>query len=121
MTIQTSFKAEKTFSDRGHFPYPFARSGELSKKQATLLEQHGRAYKDLESGEREPITPEEVEFLRFCHNEKAAETEHEKIWQMYQRHLVKRNFYISMGREDRSNSSGPADEPIEVEMEDSDA
>ncbi len=120
MTTQQPFKAEKTFSDRAHFPYGFARSGEFSKKQATLLELYGRAYKDIQDGERTPVTPEEAEFLRFCNNEKEAETEHEKAWQLYQRHLVKKHFYISMGREDRPNSSGAADEPIEVEMEDSD-
>ena len=50
MNTIASFYSQKTFSDRLHFPYGFARSGQLSKKQADLIERHGEAYKNLASG-----------------------------------------------------------------------
>ncbi len=116
MTEQVSFKATKIFVDRAHFPYGFARSGDFTKKQTALIEAHGQAYKALDSGEREAVTDEEREFVRFCRHEKAAETDHEKVWQLYRRHLGKRQFYISMGRDDRANSTAIEDsEPLETE------
>ena len=83
MNTIASFYSQKTFSDRLHFPYGFARSGQLSKKQADLIERHGEAYKNLASGHQQPATAEEQEFVRCCNQLKEAETEHEKVWLFY--------------------------------------
>jgi uncharacterized protein YifE (UPF0438 family) len=80
-----------------HFPYGFARSGQFSKKQAALIELHGEAYKNLNSGQQYPNTPEEHEFVRFCNQLKEAETEHEKVWIFYLKYTGRKVKYVSIG------------------------
>ena len=97
MNTIASFYSQKTFSDRLHFPYGFARSGQLSKKQADLIERHGEAYKNLASGHQQPATAEEQEFVRCCNLLKEAETEHEKVWLFYLKYTGRKLSYVSMG------------------------
>lgn len=97
MNSSASFYSPKVFSDRLHFPYGFARSGQLSKKQADLIERHGEAYKNLASGQQEPVTAEEQDFVRCCNQLKAAETEHEKVWAFYLKYTGRKLSYVSMG------------------------
>ncbi|WP_320821863.1 DUF413 domain-containing protein [Reinekea sp.] len=97
MNSNESFYSLKAFADRLHFPYGFARSGQFSKKQATLIEQHGEAYKNLASGQQAPNTPEEQEFVRLCHGLKDAETEHEKVWAFYLQFTGRKVRYVSIG------------------------
>jgi len=97
MSSSESFYSLKVFADRLHFPYGFARSGQFSKKQATLIEQHGEAYKNLASGQEAPTTPEEQEFVRFCNGLKKAETEHEKVWAFYLNYTGRKVRYVSIG------------------------
>jgi uncharacterized protein YifE (UPF0438 family) len=91
------FQSQRTFFDRKNFPYGFARSGVFSNRQAALLESHGQAYSNLAAGIRTPEGPEEVSFVAFCQGLKEPTTEHEKIWDIYQRTIgAKQLGYISM-------------------------
>lgn len=83
MTTIESFKTDKKFLARQHFPYGLTRSGEFTTNQVRLLEAHGYAYEALSQGTREPVTADEEQFLAFCHGDKPAESAHEKVWQKY--------------------------------------
>jgi len=83
MSTAVSFVSHKKFYGEEHFPYGIARSGEFTRKQASLLEDHGTAYYELHHGLRTPSTVEEKAFLKVCTGEKAAQTPHELAWQRY--------------------------------------
>lgn len=74
------FESKKAFYATEHYPYGLAKSGEYTKKQASLLELHGWAYQDLCSEEREPIGEEEKAFVLVCRGEMKPITDHEKVW-----------------------------------------
>lgn len=84
MGESNSFQAERKFWDDRRFPYGFARSGDFTIAQATLLETHGNAYAALASGERQPKSELEKDFVAFCQGSKPAESVHEKTWKRYQ-------------------------------------
>jgi hypothetical protein len=80
MSEQHSFKSDSKFYALEHFPFGIDRSGEFTRDQALLLEQHGYAYQALSSGERQPVTAEERDFVAVFNGEKPATTAHEKAW-----------------------------------------
>ena len=83
MQNSKSFNSEKKFLGLDLYPYGLSRSGDFTRKQAALLEQHGEAYKELQTGIRKPVTREEKEFVAACRGEKEPETEHELVWFKY--------------------------------------
>ncbi|MDU8925019.1 DUF413 domain-containing protein [Pasteurellaceae bacterium LIM206] len=78
-----SFTVNRRFFDDKNYPRGFARHGDYTIKEAQVLEQHGQAFKALESGERAPVTEEEKSFVSFCSGERPAATFFEKTWQKY--------------------------------------
>ena len=80
MQNSNSFQSKKKFLGLDVYPYGLSRSGDFTRKQATLLEEHGEAYKQLQTGFREPINKEERDFVAACRGEKEPETEHEIVW-----------------------------------------
>ncbi len=78
-----SFKTERKFFDDEHFPYGFDRSGEFSSSQVALLERHGHAYRALATGERQPVTEQESQFVLLCNGAKEPQNVHEKVWKRY--------------------------------------
>lgn len=80
MKDTNSFQSAKKFLGLDVYPYGLARSGDYTRKQAILLEEHGEAYKELQTGIREPKNKEEREFVAACRGEKEPETEHEIVW-----------------------------------------
>ncbi len=83
MLNNTSFSSDRNFHDNDHFPHGINRSGEFTRQQAELLIKHGWAYKALAEGSRAPVTVEEEQFVAVIQGKKAAETAHEKAWQLY--------------------------------------
>ena len=84
---QKDFASSKVFYDNKNFARGFARSGFFSKKEADLIERNGFAYQELCNGNREPSTPTEEQFLKVMQGELPAETEHEKVWLKYLKHI----------------------------------
>ncbi len=76
----SSFACNSKFYAQEHFPYGLSRSGEFTREQVSLLENHGRAYQALCDGSREANTEEERGFILVCRGEKAANSSHEKAW-----------------------------------------
>lgn len=91
----SSFLSKKPFYAQQHFPYGMSKSGDFTRDQAILLEEHGEAYEALFLGTREPVTEEESEFVAVCNGKKDAVTEHEKAWQVYSRIIQKKKPYIT--------------------------
>lgn len=69
-----SFSVTRRFFDDKNYPRGFSRHGDYTIKESQVLEQYGQAFKALESGEREPVTKEEKNFVAFCRGERPAET-----------------------------------------------
>ncbi|WP_067864922.1 DUF413 domain-containing protein [Neptuniibacter marinus] len=84
MQLDDAFKSDKRFRDPKNFPYGFARSGEFTREQAQLIENHGYAYIELASGARAPLCDQEQAFMAFCQGDKDAESLHERTWKRYQ-------------------------------------
>lgn len=99
MTTQSQDFDQKgrKFWGTDHFPYGFARSGEFTREQVQLLENHGYAYQALALGERSPQTPEEEDFVKFCHGEKVAQTKHEKVWERFMKKSTQSVLFVSLG------------------------
>lgn len=85
MKSSKSFSCARKFDGDRFFRYGLSRSGEFTYSQVALLELHGRAYQDLEHGEREPVNQEEKDFIKVCQGLKQAETVHERVWQQFRR------------------------------------
>ncbi len=83
MAKDHSFYSDRNFYADEHFPYGLNRSGEFTFAQSELLIQHGCAYEAIANGSREPVSDEEARFLAVCRGEFPAESEHEKVWQLY--------------------------------------
>lgn len=80
MSKPTAFLSHSKFYAEEHFRYGLARSGEFSSKQALLLENHGKAYQALHDGFQEPADDEERNFLAVCRGEREPSTPHEIAW-----------------------------------------
>ena len=78
------FISNLKFYGDDYFPYGLGRCGEFTLSQVALLEVHGRAYEGLHLGTREPSCDEEREFIAVCRGERAPETEHERVWMLFQ-------------------------------------
>jgi hypothetical protein len=105
MDKNNSFQATRRFTDDEHFPYGFARSGDFTIWQANLLEAYGHAFRALESGERQPESQLEIDFVAFCRGEKPAESEHEKVWKRYRRSVSEDTHRYSLSGLGANNSS----------------
>lgn len=108
MTTQSQDFDQKgrKFWGTDHFPYGFARSGEFTRDQVQLLENHGYAYQALASGERAAQTPEEQEFVKYCKGEKAAQTRHEKAWARYLKKTTENVVFVSLGASSHDDDGG---------------
>lgn len=95
MNTSDSFKSKTRFFADQQFPYGISKSGEFTKQQAELLEQHGEAYEALHNGSRTPISEEEVAFISVCNGEKEPETAHEKAWSKFCQVTKKKKSYIT--------------------------
>ncbi|AAK03886.1 TPA: DUF413 domain-containing protein [Pasteurella multocida] len=92
-----SFSVTRRFFDDKNYPRGFSRHGDYTIKESQVLEQYGQAFKALESGEREPVTKEEKNFVAFCRGERPAETFFEKTWSKYRARIstTKRVYTLS--------------------------
>ncbi len=100
-----SFSSRSKFYAEDQFPFGIERSGEFSVEQVTLLHNHGKAYQELHSGLREPVTKEEKEFLKSCRGEKQPGTAHEKVWLKFCEKTQKRSVISAFGSLRKSSSS----------------
>ena len=91
-----SFNTDKIFRDLQNFPYGFARSGEFTTEQAMLLEKHGLAYKELDSGDRQPADNQEKAFVAYCRGDKKAESLHERTWERFQNKIKRSQVSYSL-------------------------
>jgi uncharacterized protein YifE (UPF0438 family) len=87
--MSDSFSATNRFFDPKNYPRGFSRHGDLTIKEADLLERYGNAFKELDEGKRNPVNEEEVKFVAVCRGECEAETELEKVWLKYLKHINK--------------------------------
>ena len=78
-----SFSVTRRFFDNKNYPRGFARHGDYTIKESQHLEQFGQACLALESGERQPATAEEKQFVAVMKGEREAETALEKVWVKY--------------------------------------
>lgn len=78
-----SFSTTHRFFDNKNYPRGFSRHGDFTIKEAQILERHGYAFNELDSGKREPATEEETLFVAVCRGEREPQTEPEKIWSKY--------------------------------------
>ena len=90
-----SFSSKSLFYADSHFPYGLRRSGEFTRHQSDLLEQHGNAYEALHNGSRQPETEEEIAFIAVCNGLKEATTDHEKAWSKFCQVTNKKKSYIT--------------------------
>jgi uncharacterized protein YifE (UPF0438 family) len=78
-----SFITTSRFFDNKNYPRGFSRHGDFTIKEAQLLERHGAAFNDLDSGKRQPVTDEEKLFLDVCRGVRQPVTDAEKVWSKY--------------------------------------
>ncbi|AGH37568.1 YifE like protein [Bibersteinia trehalosi USDA-ARS-USMARC-188] len=78
-----SFSVTRRFFDDKNYPRGFARHGDYTIRESQNLEQFGQACLALESGERQPATAEEEQFVAVVKGERVAETALEKVWIKY--------------------------------------
>jgi len=78
-----SFYSDSKFWAIDVFPKGIGRSGHFNKEQASLLENHGKRYLALTSGDVEPCNDEEKAFVSVFKGEKEAITIHEKVWERF--------------------------------------
>ncbi len=89
-----SFITTNRFFDNKHYPRGFSRHGDFTIKEAQLLERHGYAFNELDSGKREPVTEEEQRFVAVCRGEREPVSAEEKVWSKYVTGLVSLNVSI---------------------------
>ncbi len=94
---QKDFASSKVFYDNKNFPRGFARSGIFAKKEADLIERNGFAYQELTNGNREPSTDAETRFVKVMKGEEPIQTEHEKVWLKYLKHIGTRRVAYTTG------------------------
>ncbi|SES73105.1 DUF413 domain-containing protein [Thorsellia anophelis] len=78
-----SFISPRRFTDNKNYPRGLARHGDYTIKEAQLLEKHGNALLELESGSRAPITEEEKQFVAVSQGNADPKTDIEKVWMKY--------------------------------------
>ena len=93
-----SFKAAKKFYDDKNYPRGFARSGDFTTAEASLLEKHGVALRALAEGGQAPSTPEEEQFAAVARGEVEPQTAVEKVWVKYIKRTTGRRFYTLFGK-----------------------
>ncbi|MCY4044290.1 MAG: DUF413 domain-containing protein [Cellvibrionales bacterium] len=103
--IHSCVSQRKFYGDQ-HFPYGLARSGEFTRQQVALLEDHGEAYQASSEGTREPTTEEENAFVSTCHAEKEPTTSHEIAWATYCNKITKKQ-QITSSPIGKANPSNP--------------
>ncbi len=96
-----------------HFPYGLSRSGEFTREQVQLLEDHFFAYDGLARGEREPRTETEEEFLEFCQG-RAPQNKHEKTWARFVQKTSQAKLYVTLGSS-ANDDDGGVSEPLDME------
>ncbi|WGY45715.1 MULTISPECIES: DUF413 domain-containing protein [unclassified Vibrio] len=83
---ETVFRlGKKHFFDTKKFPRGFAKSGDFTLGEETLLTQYGDTMLGLESGVLQPENAEEQRFLQVLDNPDLAESKIEKVWMKYVR------------------------------------
>ena len=122
----SKFSYDGIFSDAVNFPYGLARSGDFTRSQAMLLENHGNVYRSLFDGVRQPTTDAEEHFVEFCkHGCCEPENEHEKAWSIYLKRLELKKVYLKSLRcsktelveEDTDNSIAIDETADEIDIE----
>ncbi|MEQ5075461.1 DUF413 domain-containing protein [Providencia alcalifaciens] len=78
-----SFITTNRFFDNKHYPRGFSRHGDFTIKEAQLLERHGQAFNELDTGKRAAQTEEEELFVAVCRGEREPVTPEEKVWVKY--------------------------------------
>ncbi len=94
---QSNFASSKLFFDNKNFPRGINRAGIFSRKEAEILERHGHAMKELTDGLREPSSEVEQRFVKMAKGECPPETEFEKVWAKYQKHIGTRRVAYTTG------------------------
>lgn len=78
-----SFSVTRRFFDDKNYPRGFSRHGDYTIRESQTLEQFGQACLALETGEREPVTAEEKQFVAVVNGVQVPETFLEKVWIKY--------------------------------------
>lgn len=112
-----SFYSTRTFYGDSYFPYGLDRSGEFTIQQATLLKKHGWAYQGLAEGSREPITPEEEQFIAVCQGRREPESAHEKVWALYHKKISTPLFNASTASVKAEDFASPDEDDINNDFE----
>ncbi len=81
--MSDSFSTINRFFDNKYYPRGFSRHGDLTIREAELLERCGFAFSELDSGRRKPVNEEEARFVAVCRGKSLPETEQEKVWIKY--------------------------------------
>lgn len=106
-----SFSSNKKFLAQDVYPYGISRSGDFTRQQAELLEQHGVAYEELHTGTREPVNAEERRFVAVCKELKSPETQHELVWMKYYKKSKSRHLRAFSGSYNKvQNDNYPVDD-----------
>lgn len=93
-----SFTTTNRFFDNKFYPRGFSRHGDFTIKEAQLLERYGFAFNELDLGKREPVTPEETQFVDVCRGQRAPTTEAERVWSKYTARIKRpRRFHTLSG------------------------
>lgn len=93
LNATAGFITQRKFYDDTHFPRGFHRCGDFTTKEASLLETHGWAMKELAEGARLAATVEETQFVEVLSGNRVAETLLELIWLKYCRLCNGKPFY----------------------------
>lgn len=80
----------------------------LTEKEKALIERFLRFYRDLDSGVREPTTPDQRRFVKVCREQIAPTSEHEIAYMKFRaRRLIGAQVSGRDQREPRSRQSPP--------------
>lgn len=92
-----SFVSTRRFFDDKNYPRGFQRSGDFTRQEAMLLEQHGQAMKSLWDGTKLPATEEETRFVAVFQQAQPVTTPYEKVWSKYINRTQQRRIHTLCG------------------------
>ncbi len=106
--MSSSFVSQRRFFDNKYYPRGFARSGDFTRTEAQLLENHGDALLALETGLRQPMTAEEHQFLAVCQGLRQPSSPLERLWSKYRLQLGRKGKLYTASNDWARNRNFPS-------------
>jgi hypothetical protein len=113
MDQYTGIRSEGKFYDDIHFPRGFSKHGIFTIREADALHTYGKVMYKLANQLMEPLSRDEVHFVKVCQQKAVAKTELERLWMKYQTAITTRadffTVHSSFNNAGRANMESPSE------------